>query len=164
MDNLDRIQELWAKQMPELDTSSMALIGRLQLVHKLMAREMSTTFRRHGLTDAAFDVLATLLRSGPPHTLTPAQLLDQVLVTSGSMTSRLDSLEKRDLIKRLVSPVDKRSRQVKLTAKGRAIIERAIVDHVATQENLLAVLSESERSQLTNLLRCYLARSQANRA
>ncbi|MFI2810360.1 MULTISPECIES: MarR family winged helix-turn-helix transcriptional regulator [Microbulbifer] len=161
MDNLDRIQELWAAEMPGLDTSSMALIGRLQLVNKQMTQAMSATFRRHGLTDAGFDVLATLLRSGPPYTLTPSQLLDQMLVTSGSMTSRLDSLERGGFIERVVSPGDRRSRQVKLTTRGRAVIRKAIVDHVATQDRLLSVLTDTEKSGLIKLLRLYLARSAA---
>lgn len=159
MDNLDHIQALWAKQMPELDTHSMALIGRLQLVYKHMTQTMSQTFRRYGLTDAGFDVLATLLRSGPPHTLTPTQLLEQMLVTSGSMTSRLNSLEKQGLIRREVSEDDRRGRQVALTKKGRTVIEKVMAHHVATQDNLLSVLNEREKTQLIRLLRGYLART-----
>lgn len=159
MDNLDHIRKCWAQEMPELDTSAMALIGRLQQVNKYMSQAMSQTFRRHGLTDAAFDVLATLLRSGPPYTLTPAQLLEQLLVTSGSMTSRLISLEKQGLIQRKVSTEDKRSRQVVLTKKGHEIIKRAMKQHVETQDALLSSLSKKERAQLTELLRCYLTRA-----
>lgn len=159
MDNLDHIQSLWAKQMPELDTRSMALIGRLQLVHKHMTHAMSQTFRRHGLTDAGFDVLATLLRSGAPHTLTPTQLLEQMLVTSGSMTSRLNSLEKQGLIRREVSMDDRRGRQVALTRKGRGVIEKVMADHVATQDRLLGVLNEREKTQFIKLLHGYLART-----
>lgn len=159
MDNLDHIRKCWAQEMPELDTSSMALIGRLQQVNKYMSQAMSQTFRRHGLTDAAFDVLATLLRSGPPYTLTPAQLLEQLLVTSGSMTSRLISLEKQGLIQRKVSTEDKRSRQVVLTKKGHEIIKRAMKQHVETQDALLSSLSKKEKAQLTELLRCYLTRA-----
>lgn len=159
MDNLDHIRKCWAQEMPELDTSAMALIGRLQQVNKYMSQAMSQTFRRHGLTDAAFDVLATLLRSGPPYTLTPAQLLEQLLVTSGSMTSRLISLEKQGLIQRKVSTEDKRSRQVVLTKKGHEIIKRAMKQHVETQDALLSSLSKKEKAQLTELLRCYLTRA-----
>ena len=159
MDNLDHIRERWAQEMPELDTSSMALIGRLQQVNKYMSQAMSQTFRRHGLTDAAFDVLATLLRSGPPYTLTPAQLLEQLLVTSGSMTSRLISLEKQGLIQRKVNAEDKRSRQVVLTKKGHGIIKRAMKRHVETQDTLLQSLSEKEKAQLTELLKRYLTRA-----
>ena len=159
MDALDHIQALWAQQMPELDTSSMALIGRLQIVHKQLTQAMTQTFRQFGLTDAGFDVLATLLRSGPPHALTPKQLLAQLLVTSGSMTSRLDSLEKQGLIERTVGTNDKRQRQVQLTHSGRGVIEQAIVAHVETQKKLLRVLSEQEQQEFTEMLRTFMARS-----
>lgn len=159
MDALDHIQALWAQQMPELDTSSMALIGRLQIVHKQLTQAMTQTFRQFGLTDAGFDVLATLLRSGPPHALTPKQLLAQLLVTSGSMTSRLDSLEKQGLIERTVGTNDKRQRQVQLTHSGRGVIEQAIVAHVETQKKLLRVLSEQEQQEFAEMLRTFMARS-----
>ncbi|MFV8783629.1 MarR family winged helix-turn-helix transcriptional regulator [Microbulbifer sp. SA54] len=161
MNNLDHIQKLWAEQMPELNTAAMALIGRLQLVNKHMTQAMSQTFRRYGLTDAAFDVLATLLRSGPPHTLTPTQLLEQLLVTSGSMTSRLNSLEKQGLIRREVGITDKRSRQVALTRKGHTLIRKVMAHHVATQDQLLSVFNEDEKARLVELLQCYLTRTSA---
>ena len=159
MDALDHIQALWAQQMPELDTSSMALIGRLQIVHKQLTQAMTQTFRQFGLTDAGFDVLATLLRSGPPHALTPKQLLAQLLVTSGSMTSRLDSLEKQGLIERTVGTNDKRQRQVQLTQRGRGVIEQAVVAHVETQKKLLRVLNQQEQQEFTEMLRTFMARS-----
>ena len=159
MDALDHIQQLWAKQMPELDTSSMALIGRLQILHKQLTHAMSQTFRQFQLTDAGFDVLATLLRSGPPHALTPKQLLEQLLVTSGSITSRIDSLEKQGLIARTIGIKDKRQRQVQLTPKGKTTIEQAIKAHVETQKRLLSVLTEQEQRDLTEMLRTFMARS-----
>lgn len=96
MQNLERIKQQWAKELPDLNTSTMALIGRLQIVHKHMSSVMSDTFRQFQLTDAGFDVIATLRRSGKPYRLTPNQLLDQMLITSGSMTSRLTHLKKKD--------------------------------------------------------------------
>lgn len=159
MDALDHIQKLWAQQQPDLDTSSMALIGRLQIVHKYLTQEMSKTFRQFDLTDAGFDVLATLLRSGKPYALTPKKLLAQMLVTSGSMTSRLDSLEKQGLIQRSIGSSDKRQREVRLTKTGKNVIEKAIKAHVQTQQRLLDVLSTQEQQEMIELLRTFMARS-----
>jgi DNA-binding MarR family transcriptional regulator len=160
MDTLDHIQQLWAQQQPDLDTSSMALIGRLQIVHKQLTQEMSKTFRQFNLTDAGFDVLATLLRSGAPYALTPKLLLAQMLVTSGSMTSRLDSLEKQGLIQRTVGEADKRQRQVRLTTAGKNVITEALLAHVETQQRLLSVLTEQEQNEMIGLLRTFMARSE----
>lgn len=156
MDELDSIQQAWTHEIPELDTSSMALIGRLQIVHKRLSLAMSNNFRQFGLTDAGFDVLATLRRSGPPYQLTPNQLLAQTLITSGSLTSRLQSLEKQGFISRQCASTDKRSIYVTLTASGKVVIAKALVAHVALQQKLLSGLSPTEQQQLVSLLRTFI--------
>ena len=153
MQNLERIKQQWAKELPELDTSTMELVGRLQVIHKHMASAMNNTFRQFGLTDAGFDVLATLRRSGKPY-----QLLEQMLVTSGSMTSRLTLLQKKGFVTREQDENDGRVNWVKLTDKGLVLSNQVIHQHVQTQERLLSVLSESERLQLTEQLSRYLKR------
>jgi DNA-binding MarR family transcriptional regulator len=158
MQNLERIKQQWAKELPELDTSTMALIGRLQVLHKHITSAMSETFRQFGLTDAGFDVLATLRRSGKPYRLTPNQLLEQMLITSGSMTSRLILLQKKGLVERKQDENDRRIHWVKLTEAGLTLSDKLIYEHVRTQEQLLSVLSESERTQLTEQLSHYLKR------
>ncbi|CAM5226031.1 MarR family winged helix-turn-helix transcriptional regulator [Alishewanella longhuensis] len=156
MDELDRIQQAWATEIPELDTTSMALIGRLQIVHKRLSLAMSANFRQYGLTDAGFDVLATLRRSGPPYQLTPNQLLAQTLITSGSLTSRLQSLEKLGFISRSCANTDKRSIDVTLTETGKTVIEQALVTHVTTQQQLLSGLSPAEQQHMVSLLRTFI--------
>ena len=156
MQNLDNIQALWAREMPQLDTSTMALIGRLQIAHKHMTLAMSKTFRRYGLSEAGFDVLATLRRSGPPYRLTPNQLLMQMLVTSGSMTSRLNQLKKQQLITRSQDQQDKRICWVQLTEQGLALSKEVIQAHVETQQTLLAGLSREQHQQLLSGLQAYL--------
>lgn len=156
LDELDRIQQAWTTEIPELDTSSMALIGRLQIVHKRLSLAMSANFRRYGLTDAGFDVLATLRRSGQPYQLTPNQLLAQTLITSGSLTSRLQSLEKLGFINRSCANTDKRSINVTLTATGKSVIEQVLVEHINVQKQLLSGLTPAEQHQLVSLLKSFI--------
>jgi len=157
MDEIDTIRAQWAQQRPDLDTAPMGLIGRLGRVAQYLSQEMEVTFARHGLTRAGFDVLATLLRSGPPHALTPNQLLATMMITSGTMTNRIDQLEQAGLVERVRNAGDKRSVLVGLTQAGREVIEAAVTDHVATQTRLVAALAPNERSQLDDLLRGFLA-------
>ncbi len=156
MYDIDKIKAQWAKQRPDLDTEPMALIGRISRLSAHLSEEMGKTFARHGLNSASFDMLATLLRSGPPHALSPNQLLETMMVTSGTMTNRIDQLEKDDLVARVRNPDDKRSVLVQLTPKGRRIIDAAVTDHVETQKKLVSGLSEAERSNANKLLQTYL--------
>jgi DNA-binding MarR family transcriptional regulator len=155
-DHVDRVLAQWAEQRPDLDVSPMAVIGRLSRLSQLVNGELQRTFARHGLDRASFDVLATLRRSGPPHQLTPADLMRSSMVTSGAITQRLDRLEERGLVTRSRSPVDGRSSHVTLTPKGREVLDAALPDHLATEERLLAALPSAQREQLAAVLRALL--------
>jgi DNA-binding MarR family transcriptional regulator len=156
MYDMDKIKAQWAAQRPDLDTEPMALIGRIIRLSAQLTEEMGRTFARHGLNGASFDMLATLLRSGPPHALSPNQLLETMMVTSGTMTNRIDQLEKDDLVARVRNPNDKRSVLVQLTAKGHRIIDAAVTDHVETQKVLVGGMTEADRAALDGLLQGYL--------
>ncbi|MFF4225924.1 MarR family winged helix-turn-helix transcriptional regulator [Streptomyces sp. L500] len=155
-DHVDRVLEQWAQERPDLDASPMAVIGRLNRVHQLINTELRRTFAAHDLDGASFDVLATLRRDGPPYRLTPAGLMRSSMVTSGAITQRLDRLEARGLVVRTRSDHDGRSVVVSLTDEGRALIDRVLPDHVATEERVLAALSPGEREALAGSLRALL--------
>ena len=156
MYDMDKIKAQWAAQRPDLDTEPMALIGRIIRLSAQLTEEMGRTFAQHGLNGASFDMLATLLRSGPPHALSPNQLLETMMVTSGTMTNRIDQLEKDDLVARVINPNDKRSVLVQLTIKGHRIIDAAVTDHVETQKVLVGGMTEAERAALNGQLQTYL--------
>jgi DNA-binding MarR family transcriptional regulator len=157
MDRIDEILAQWNRERPDLDVAPMGLIGRMRRVSQHLARVMGETFARHGLSGASFDVLATLRRSGPPYSLSPGDLLATMMITSGTMTNRIDQLEKAGLVARSGNPQDRRSVLISLTEKGRAIIDAAVTDHVATQARLTGILSGEENEALNALLRKYLA-------
>ena len=161
MFDMDEIKAQWAMQRPDLNTGPMELIGRLIRLAAHLSQEMGETFSLHGLSAASFDVLATLLRSGPPHALSPNQLLATMMVTSGTMTNRIDQLEKDGLVARVQNPSDKRSVLIKLTEKGHRIIDEAVTEHVKTQTRLVSVIADGERAKLNALLRSYLTSIEA---
>ncbi|MGJ5695040.1 MarR family transcriptional regulator [Streptomyces sp. SID7815] len=152
-DHVDHVLAQWAEQCPELDSSSMAVMGRIKRLARIVEAEQRVVFGAHDLDPAAFDVLATLRRSPAPHRLTPAELMRSAMVTSGAITQRLDRLEERDLVVRTRRAEDGRSVHVSLTQAGRELIDRALVDHVANQNRLLSGLTEEERTHVADDLR-----------
>lgn len=157
MDHVDHILAQWRRERPDLDVAPMGLIGRLMRLARLLSREMERNFAAHGLNAASFDVLATLRRAGPPHRLAPGDLLASMMVTSGTMTNRIDQLEKAGLVTRAANPEDGRSVLISLTDRGLAVIEAAVAAHVQVQARLVAPLSDADRQALDALLRTYLA-------
>lgn len=150
--------EQWAKERPDLDTGPMILLGRLAETALVVSRDrLNPAFAEFGLQPGEFDVLATLRRSGAPHALTPTDLYEAAMISSGSMTNRIDRLEKAGLVTRQPNPADKRGTLVALTAGGLALIEKAVVAHVANQHAIVAALGENERKQLSSLLEKLLA-------
>jgi DNA-binding MarR family transcriptional regulator len=153
MDRAARAMEQWGRERPDLDVSPMGIIGRLNEVSSLIARDrLAPVFARFGLQSGEFDVLATLRRSGSPYALTPTDLYEATMVTSGAMTARLDRLEKAGLIQRAPHPSDRRGVVVQLTAKGLALIDEALTAHVANEHEILAGLTSEDRQVLAKLL------------
>ena len=114
-------------------------------------------FTPHGLTWGEYLVLAALRRAGPPYRMNPSSLYGSVILSSGGMTKRLDALEREGLVERLPDPNDRRGRLVGLTSKGRELVDRAVIDHLANEQQLLGALSEGERQELADLLRKLLS-------
>lgn len=162
MFDMNEIRAQWAKQRPDIDTEPMALIGRVIRLSAHLSAEMTKTFAKHGLNAASFDVLATLLRSGEPHALSPNDLLATMMVTSGTMTNRVDQLEKEGLVARIQNPNDKRSVLVQLTSIGREKINAAVTEHVDTQKRLIEAFPEEARTTLNELLQNYLSEIDKN--
>jgi len=156
MDHVDEIVIQWNRERPDLDVEPMALIGRLKRLSQHLSREMDKTFATHGLNSASFDVLATLRRTGPPFCLSPGDLLATMMVTSGTMTNRIDQLEKAGLVERIHNPKDGRSVIISLTDKGFKTIDAAATAHVKTQAKLTSHLSKDEKEALNLLLKNFL--------
>lgn len=157
MDQVDRILAQWRAERPDLDVGPMATFGRLKRLCDHLSAELATVYKAHGLTAASFDVLATLRRSGAPYALSPSALIAWTMVTSGTMTNRLDRLEEAGLIERRINPEDGRGSVVALSEAGLVLIEQVVSAHVANQHRLIAALPAPLRDALDAGLRFWLA-------
>ena len=156
LDHVDHILAQWRRERPDLDVGPMGLLGRLNRLTTHLGREVEAVLLKHGLSSSAFDVLATLRRSGSPYRLSPGDLLAMTMVSSGTMTNRIDQLEKAGLVERIHNPNDRRSVLISVTERGFAIVEEAAGAHVENQHRLVAGLSEEERATLNRLLKRFL--------
>ena len=152
-DAVDKILAQWQRERPDLDVSPMGIIGRMGRLAKHLERAIRETFSEFSLTVGEFDVLAALRRSGQPYQLSPTELFNTLMVSSGTMTHRIDRLEQAELVKRIPEPSDRRGTRIELTDKGFNIIEKAVEAHVINEHRVLSVLEASERKALTQLLR-----------
>ena len=158
MDRAENAAGQWARERPEIDTGAMVLLGRLAEAALVISRDrLNPLFARFDLQPGEFDVLATLRRSGKPHALTPTELYEAAMISSGSMTNRIDWLEKVGFVMRKPNPADKRGTLVGLTVQGLALIDRVIDAHVANQQAIVSGLNAREQSQLSGLLAKLLA-------
>lgn len=131
----------------------MALVARLLGVAKAISARIAALAAEHDLVMGEGDVLFTLRRAGKPYRLSPTALTSSLLVSSGTMTNRLDRLEQRGLVERVPNPADRRGLEVALTKRGLALVEDAIGEHVRREQEMLAPLSANERTALTRILR-----------
>ncbi|MGB1238872.1 MAG: MarR family winged helix-turn-helix transcriptional regulator [Pseudomonadales bacterium] len=152
MDAVEKIIQQWQTQRPDLELGPMLTIGRLKRCAALVGQQLEREFALHELTTWEFDVLATLRRAGTPYCLTPTQLFGAMMITSGTMTHRLQRLEKRGLVERVDNPEDARSKQVRLSEQGLKCIESAVTGHVANEAHILAGLSDAQLCALDSAL------------
>ncbi|MGY9049327.1 hypothetical protein P775_27355 [Puniceibacterium antarcticum] len=157
MDHVDHILAQWHRERPDLDVGPMGTFGRLKRLTDHLSDGLSQVFKAHDLTAASFDVLATLRRAGAPYALSPSDLMGWTMVTSGTMTNRLDRLEGAGLIERRPNPQDGRGSVVALSDRGFALIDQVVTDHVARQHQLIAALPPEMRAALDAALKSWLS-------
>ncbi len=156
-DTIDLVRKQWRQELPELDTTPMETIGRILRAQYLLSTAMRRTFRTFDLDPRAFDVLATLRRSGPPYRLTPTQLYRELVLTSGGITHRMDALERAGLIERKPDPQDRRSMLAGLTDQGCLVAEQALKAHLELEAGFVSHLSKVEQAQLALLMKKLLS-------
>jgi len=156
-DEVDDLVAAWRAQRPDLDVEPMQVLSRISRLARHLDIARRGAFADHGLESWEFDVLSALRRQGPPFQLTPGALLRATLVTSGTMTNRVDRLAAAGLVRRAPDPSDKRGVLVTLTDQGREQVDAALADLLGRERTLLAGLDHGERRQLAGLMRILLA-------
>jgi DNA-binding MarR family transcriptional regulator len=156
-DEVDDLVAAWRAERPDLDVEPLQVLSRVSRLARHLDRARRAAFAGHGLETWEFDVLSALRRQGPPYQLTPGALLRATLVTSGTMTNRVDRLAEAGLVRREPDPQDRRGVLVTLSEAGRARVDAALDDLVKGEQALLNGLSAADRRTLANLLRVLLA-------
>jgi DNA-binding MarR family transcriptional regulator len=152
-DEVDRLVAAWARERPDLDVRPLEVLSRVSRLARHLDRARRTAFAAHDLEAWEFDVLAALRRAGRPYVLSPGRLLDQTMVTSGTMTNRVDRLEARGLVQRMPDPADRRGVHVRLSPRGKDRVDAALADLLDRERDLLRTLSAQDQATLSSLLR-----------
>jgi DNA-binding MarR family transcriptional regulator len=155
-DEVDDLVAGWHAERPDLDLEPMQVLSRVSRLARHLDRARRAAFSAHGLETWEFDVLSALRRQGPPYQLSPGALLRATLVTSGTMTNRIDRLAEAGLVARHPDPLDRRGVLVQLTDRGVAVADAALTDLLAHERELLAGLNADQQTALATLLRVLL--------
>ncbi len=156
-DEVDRLVEAWQRERSDLDLRPMEVLSRVSRLSHHLDRARRQAFSEHGIESWEFDVLAALRRAGAPYELSPGRLLRETLVTSGTMTNRVDRLVSRGLVERLPDPHDRRGVLVRLTDQGRTTVDGALKSLLDRERELLAGLDPNDQKRLASLLRNLVA-------
>jgi DNA-binding MarR family transcriptional regulator len=156
-DEVDRLVEAWQRERPDLELDPMQVLSRVSRLGHHLDRARRASFTDHGVESWEFDVLAALRRAGAPYELSPGRLIKETLVTSGTMTNRVDRLVARGLVERLPDPHDRRGVLVRLTDEGRTKVDGALASLLDRERELLGGLDAPAQRRLAGLLRDLLA-------
>lgn len=156
-DEVDRLVAAWARERPGLDTTPMLVLSRVTRLARHLDLARREAFEAHQLETWEFDVLTALRRSGAPYQLSPGRLLRETMVTSGTMTNRVDRLATKGLVVRMPDPDDRRGVLVRLTSDGRNRVDAALDGLLEQERLLLDSLTTSQRESLAAMLRVVVA-------
>lgn len=157
LDEVDRLVEAWQRERPDLDVGPMHVLSRVTRLARHLDLARRRAFAQHQLEPWEFDVLSALRRAGTPYALSPGRLLRETMVTSGTMTNRVDRLAAKGLVQRLPDPADRRGVRVQLTEVGRSRVDAALEGLLEQERRLLAGLPASDQKRLGRLLRHVMA-------
>jgi DNA-binding MarR family transcriptional regulator len=151
----DSIAELigeWRRERPDLDPWPLDILGRIQRLSTHLSRQAEQRLQTLGLTWETFSLIVTLRRAGAPYALRPTDIYRKSLLTSGTITNRIDNVVRMGLAVREPDAEDRRSVAIKLAPAGLEMADRAIEMHLAGMADVLSVLSPSERARAASLL------------
>ena len=152
VDEVGRIVAAWQRERADLDVSPLEILSRVTRLARHLDRARASAFAEHGLDVWEFDVLAALRRAGKPYELSPGSLVSQTMVTSGTMTNRVDRLTSRGLVERQPEPRDRRGVIVRLTGDGLLRVDDAFAGLLAREHALLDGVDAAQRAELATLL------------
>lgn len=160
-DHVDRVRAQWARVRPDLDTAPLGIVARLGRAAAHLDQSINALMAPHDLSRPFWDVLASLRRAGPPFELSPTDLYRGLMRASGTMTHRLRRLESAGLIQRVPDPLDGRGMLVRLTPRGRRLVDEIAPLHLENERQLLRALSASDLTALEDILRRLLTSLEA---
>jgi DNA-binding MarR family transcriptional regulator len=152
-DEVDELVEAWSRERADLDLAPVEVFSRISRLARLLDMARRAAFTAHEIETWEFDVLSALRRAGEPYQLTPGALLKQTMVTSGTMTNRVDRLAHRGLVERSPDPSDRRGVLVRLTATGKDTVDGAFETLLRSERELLSDLAPADRGRLAALLK-----------
>jgi DNA-binding MarR family transcriptional regulator len=156
-DEVDELVEAWARERADLDLEPVEVFSRITRLARHLDRARRHAFTAHAIEPWEFDVLAALRRAGAPYELSPGRLLRETMVTSGTMTNRIDRLAERGFVDRLPDPDDRRGVLVRLRPAGKKTVDAAFAELLEAERDLLAGLPVRDRKRLADLLRPLLS-------
>ncbi len=159
-DILDKLAVEWRRELPNLRVDSLGVVGRIQYLGNEYERNANKVLKEYDLKYTDFDVIGALRRSGAPFQLTPTQLCETVLITSGAMTAAIDRLERAGFVRRVPDESDRRIRAATLTKAGIDISEKAAEARFNEADKSVTGLNQNEKNQLILLLKKLIASSQ----
>ena len=154
---IDDVLTGWRGTDPGFDLRPLEVTGRLSRIGPLLARRQEAVFSRFGVNRGEVGALSALRVAGPPHRLSPTSLGRGLMMSSAGVTSRIDRLERRGLVRRLPDPDDRRGVIVELTDEGLALVDQAVEAVTESDRQLLGRLDGQEMTDLEELLRKLLA-------
>lgn len=152
-DLVDEVVRRFSRERPDIDPVLLETVSRLIVAGRRMQARGARIVEAMGGHYTDYDVLGMLRTADPPHELTPAELMELVMISSGAMTACLNRLESAGLVTRRVDETDRRVRRIALTPMGLERADQALTERYADAAAILAGLDAQSLKELNAMLK-----------
>ena len=148
----DEWQALSSRYWPGIVDRAAVLSWRFMVISERVHAMLDPEILRYGIQPGDFEVLVTLRIHGEPYELSPTTIYRARCLSSGGLTKIMHRLKKAGLIVRRADPGDRRSQLVRLTPKGKRVVEAAMDEMGRLERKMFVELAASDRKRLLKLL------------
>jgi DNA-binding MarR family transcriptional regulator len=148
----DHWRSLGARHWPGIFEKAAVLSWKFMVIAERVHAALDPEVLRYGIQPGDFEVLVTLRIHGAPYELSPTAIYRARCLSSGGLTKILHRLKQARLIARHPDPRDRRSQLVRLSSKGKRVVEAAMDEMGRLERQMLAPLAKADHRRLSGLL------------
>ena len=137
---------------PEQINKNEEFVYNIARTYLLLTKEFLDFYKKFKLTPAKFNALVLIEHLGKEEGVSQVEISEKLIVSGANITGLIDRLEKDKLVKRIPDIKDRRLNRIKITKKGKKLIEKIWPLHIKKTNSLIKYISNNRKNEVIRCL------------